>query len=119
MERNKINLKTESYLINGKEDERIFPFFELEFDEWVVFEHDKPKYYFRLNPDTESEFDIINWLVAEINNGKDLRSLISEIGRRNEKIWDIYPSQLGKEVENSYQTEKIELEYLTDRTIRK
>ena len=112
---NTIKLETESYLIKGKENGRFFPFFELEFNEWVIYENDRPKYYFGLNSDVESEFEIINRLVTELKNGKDLRNLISELGKK----WDIFPSQLGMEVENSYKTERIDLEFLTDKTIEK
>lgn len=112
---NKIILETESYLISGMENIRFFPFFELGFNEWVIYENDNPKYYIRLHSDTESK--IINWLATEIKKGEDLRNLIIELGKQIKKNWDIFPTQKGKEVENSYQTEKIELEFLTDEII--
>ncbi|MCG2419761.1 hypothetical protein K8089_12070 [Aequorivita sp. F47161] len=115
----RIKLETESYLIKGNENERFFPFLELELNEWIIYENDTPKYYFDLNSEVESEFEILNWLVAELNSGKKLQDLISELGKRKGKIWNIFPSQLGMEVETSFKTERIELEYLTDRTIEK
>ena len=119
MSKERITLETESYKINGKENERFFPFLELEFNEWIIYENDNPKYFIKLNSDVESEFKIINWLVNELKNGKDLRNLISELGKDYEKSWDIFPSQKGKEIENSFKKERIELEILTDKTIEK
>ena len=116
---NIITLETESYLITGKENKRFYPFLELEFNEWVIYENDSPKYYFGLNSDVESEFEIINWIVNELKNGKKLRDLISQLGKEYGKKWDIFPSQLGMEVESSYQTERIDLEFLTDKTLEK
>lgn len=118
MNNDKITLKTESYLIFGKENERFFPFLELEFNEWVIYENDKPKYFIDLDAEVKSELKINNWLVAELKNGGDLRILISELGKENEKKWDIFPSQKGMEVENSYKTEQIELEFLTEAKIK-
>ena len=92
---------------------------ELAFNEWVIYENDKPKYFVGLNSDVKSEFKINNWLVAELKNGKDLQNLISELGKEYDKSWNIFPSQKGLEVEKSYQTERIELEILTDKTIKK
>jgi len=37
---NKITLDTESYLVIGKENERFYPFLELEFNETVIYEND-------------------------------------------------------------------------------
>ena len=36
--KDKITLETESYLIIGKENQRFFPFLELEFNEVVIYE---------------------------------------------------------------------------------
>lgn len=116
---NKITLETESYSISGKENERFFPFLELEFNEWVIYENDKPKYYVGLNADVKSEFKINNWLVTELKKGNDLQKLISELGEKYYKSWNIFPSQKGFEVEKSYQAQRIELEILTDKTIER
>ncbi|MBD0833800.1 hypothetical protein [Aestuariibaculum sediminum] len=115
----KLTFKTESYLINGKNNERFFPFLELEYNEWVIYENDIPKYFIGLHSDVESDFEIINWLLTELKNGKNLRNLILELGKKYNKNWDIFPSQRGLEIENSYQTEQLELEVFTDKTIDK
>lgn len=115
----KVVIETESYVIRGKENDRFFPFLEPEFDEWVIYENDIPKYFIKLLPDLISEFEIINRLGEELKNGKNLRNLILELGKRYEKDWDIFPSQKGMEVENSYKTEQVELELLTDKIIQK
>ena len=115
---NTIVLVTESYLIKEKQNERFFPFLELEYNEWIIYENDKPKYYIELQSDTESEFKVINWLVSKLKEGKDLRNLIIFLGKQNNKNWDIFPTQKGMEVENSFHTERIELEFLTDKIIK-
>ena len=116
----KLNLETESYLIKGKENERFFPFLELEFNENVIYENDIPKYYLSFSDDLKTANGIGNWIMADLEkNRHNLRELVIELGKRLNLKWDIFSSKTGMEVENSYQTEKIELEILTDKTIEK
>ena len=116
----KLTFKTESYLIKGKENERFFPFLELEFNENVIYENDIPKYYLSFSDDLKIANGIGKWIMEDLeNNGHNLRQLIIELGNKLNLKWDILSSKTGKEIENSYQTEQIELEILTDKTIEK
>ena len=115
----KIALETESFLLIGEDNERFYPFLELDYNEWVIYENDQPKYYFRLDFDVNSEFEIVNWLTAEIKTGKDLQNLIMELGNKYGKEWDIFSSKKGQEREGSQRLEQIKLELLTDRLIEK
>ena len=116
----KIKLETESYLISGKENERFFPFLELEFNENVIYENDIPKYYLSFSDNLKTTNGIGNWIMADLEkNGHNLRELIVELGNRLNLKWDIFSSKTGMEIGNSYQTEQIELEILTDKTIEK
>ena len=116
----KITFETESYLINGKENERFFPFLELEFNENVIYDNDIPKYYLSFSDDLKTAHGIGNWIMAELEkNGHNLRGLIIELGEKLNLKWDIFSSNVGNHVEKSYQTEEVELEILTDKTIEK
>lgn len=116
---NKIILETESYLTKNGENQRFFPFLELEYNEWVIYEDDEPKYFFQLSTDLKSESEIINRLTSDLENGKDLRDLIIALGRQVGKKWDIFSSHQGEEIEGSFQLEKIELEKLSDQLLEK
>ncbi|WP_111684162.1 hypothetical protein [Winogradskyella tangerina] len=116
----KIILKTESYLISGKENERFFPFLELEFNENVIYENDIPKYYLRFSDDLKNAHGLGNWILTDLkNNGYNLRSLVVELGNKMNLKWDIFSKNVGNHVENSFQTEEVELEILTDIIIDK
>jgi len=116
----KLTFKTESYLIKGKENERFFPFLELEFNENVIYENDIPKYYLSFSDDLKIANGIGKWIMEDLeNNGHNLRQLVIELGNKLNLKWDILSSKTGKEIENSYKTEQIELEILTDKTIEK
>ena len=52
-------------------------------------------------------------------NGHKLDKLIVELGNSLNLKWSVFSSKIRMEVENSYQTEQIELEILTDKTIEK
>ena len=116
----KIKLETESYLISGKENERFFPFLELEFNENVIYENDIPKYYLSFSDDLKTAQGIGNWIMTDLEkNGHNLRDLIIELGNKLNLKWDIFSSNVGNQVEDSYQTEQVELEILTDKIIEK
>jgi hypothetical protein len=116
----KIKLETESYLIRGKENERFFPFLELEFNENVIYENDIPKYYLCFSDDLKTAQGIGNWIMADLEkNGHNLRDLIVELGNKLNLKWDIFSSNVGNQVEDSYQTEQVVLEILTDEIIEK
>jgi hypothetical protein len=111
----KMILNTESYLSKGTKAERFFPFFELEYNEWVIYENDSPKYFLYLSQQSKSDF--VNGIVAQIESGIDLRKIIIDLGSKFEKNWDIFSSNLGNEIKDSYKSEKIELKSLSDYVI--
>lgn len=116
----KITLETESYLVRGKENERFYPFLELEFNETVIYENDIPKYYLSFSDDLKSAHGIGNWIMVDLEkNGHKLEELIIELGNSLNLKWSIFSSNIGMEIENSYRAEQIELEILTDKTIVK
>ena len=116
----KIILKTESYLVDGKENERYFPFLELEFNENVIYENGIPKYYLSFSDDLKSAYGIGDWIMTELEkNGHNLRELIIKLGKNLNLNWDTFSSNVGKFVENSWKPEKIELIILNDKLIEK
>ena len=116
----KITLETESYLINGKNNERYFPFLEMEFNENVIYENDIPKYYLSFSEDLKSVYGIGDWIMTELGkNGHNLRELIIELGKSLNLNWDIFSSNVGEFIEDSWKPEKIELTILTDNLIEK
>ena len=118
--KDKIRLETESYLMIGKEDQRFFPFLELEFNEIVIYENDIPKYYLSFSDDLKTVNNLENWITSDLKKNKyDLRSILVELGNTLNLKWDIFSSNAGREVEKSYQTEQVELETLTDDVIEK
>ena len=116
----KITLETESYLIEGKENDRFFPFLELEFNENVIYENDIPKFYLSFSDDLKSAYGIGNWIMIDLEkNGHKLRDVIVKLGKSLNKEWDIFPSNVGKQIDRSWKSEKIELTLLTDKEIEK
>ena len=116
----KITLETESYLIEGKENDRFFPFLELEFNENVIYENDFPKYYLSFSDDLKSAYGFGNWIMIELEkNGHKLRDVIVKLGKSLDKEWDIFSSNVGKQIDGSWKSEKIELTLLTDKEIEK
>ena len=116
----KITLETESYLLEGKENERFFPFLELEFNENVIYENDVPKYYISFSDDLNSAYGIGNWIMSDLEQkGHKLREVIIELGNKLNLKWDIFSSNVGKQIDGNWKSEKIELIILTDKTIEK
>ncbi|MGB0925100.1 MAG: hypothetical protein ACPGTS_00125 [Minisyncoccia bacterium] len=113
---NTISLKTESFLVQNKL-ERFFPFFELEFNEWVIYENDIPKYFFVLN--NACDFKIITFIEKEIKNKNDLENIIINLGKKYFKNWSIFPAQKNHYIQNTQKTEDIILEILNDQVIFK
>ena len=52
-------------------------------------------------------------------NGHNLRELIIELGKSLNLDWDIFSSNVGKFIEDSWKLEKIELIILNDKLIEK
>ena len=116
----KITLETESYLIEGKENERFFPFLELEFNEDVIYENDIPKYYLSFSEDLKSAYGIGKWIMTELKkNNHDLRKTINLLGQSMNLNWDIFSTNVGKQIDGSCKSEKIQLTILTDNVIEK
>lgn len=116
----KIVLETESYLVEGKENERFFPFLELEFNEAVIYENDIPKYYISLPNDPKTTDGVQDWIINELEkNGHDLRKLIVTLGKSLNLNWDIFSSHIEKIVEESWKSESVELTVFNDRLIEK
>lgn len=115
-----ITLETESYLVEGKENKRFFPFLELEFNENVIYENDIPKYYLSFSDDLKSAHGIGNWIMADLEKKEHkLRDVIVELGKKLDLEWDIFSTNLGKQIDGSWKSEKIELILLTDKEIEK
>ena len=115
-----IKWETESYLISGKGTERYFPFLELEYNENVIYENDIPKYLLSFSEDLKSAHEVGNWIMAELEkNGHNLRELIIELGNSLNLKWDIFSSNVGNFVEDSWKSETIELIRFSDNLIEK
>ncbi len=112
---NKTIVCTESYLIRGGQDKRFYPFLELEYDEWIIYEDDFPKYYINLSLDSTSNSSFEKWLISQLKSGEKLQNLVISLGKQYGKKWSIFSSQLGMEVEGSHKSEKLELEILDDK----
>ena len=116
---NKITLDTESYLVIGKENERFYPFLELEFNETVIYENDIPKYYLSSSDDLTSAHGIGDWIMADLEkNGYKLNELIIELGNSLKLKWNISSSNAGKFVDDSWKPEIIELSVFNDSVIK-
>lgn len=105
-----ITLNSESFLFKDSEREyRVIPFYELEFNEWVIYEDGIPKYYFEIHEDSKDE--IILSIVKDLKRGKELDSIIQSIGKKHNKNWTTINNIKGQEIENSFRPETIELTY--------
>ena len=117
---NKIILETESYLINTKGKERYFPFLEMEYNEHVIYENDIPKYFLIFSEDLNSAHGVGIWIMTELKkNGHNLRELIIGLGKELDLKWDIFSSNVGKLVDDSWKIETIELIRFDDELIEK
>lgn len=116
----KITLETESYLISEKGNERFFPFLEMEYNKNVIYEDDVPKYILYFSEDLKSAHGVGNWIMDELEkNGHNLRDLIIKLGDSLNLKWDIFSSNVGKFVEDSWKSETIELIRFSDSLIEK
>lgn len=104
-----IVLETEAYL-EKETKEKFYPFYELEYNQWIVYEDDYPKYYFELVEDTNNI--VVNDLILKVKEGHDLADLIVEMGKKRNKSWSIHSSKVGKEIEDSFNNEVLKLENL-------
>jgi hypothetical protein len=117
---NKISIETESYLINKEGKDRYFPFLEMEYNEHVIYENDNPKYFLIFSEDLKSAHGVGIWIMSKLEkNGNNLRELIIELGKELNLKWDIFSSNVGNFVEESYKSETIELIRFNDKLIEK
>ena len=106
----KINLDTESYLFdeeNGKM--RAIPFFELSIDEWVIYQNQEPKYLLNFNY-RESSF--VKQISESMEQGVDLEEIIHKYGIYLGLEWTTKHNIKSKEIPDSQQPEKVELELI-------
>ena len=116
----KISFETESYLIDSTSQERYFPFLEFEFNESAIYENDIPKYFLSFSEDLKSVHEVGNWIMDDLEKkGHNLRLLIIELGSSFNLKWDIFSSNVGKFVEDSWKSETIELIRFSDNLIEK
>ena len=116
----KITLETESYLVEGKGNERFLPFLEIEYNETIIYENNVPKYYLSFSDDLDSANGLGNWFMSELKqNQNDLSKLIIEIGNRLNLKWDVFYSDFGELIEDSWKPEKVELIIFNDKLIEK
>lgn len=116
----KISFETESYLIDETGPERYFPFLEFECNESVIYENDVPKYFLSFSEDLKSAHELGDWIMDDLEkNGHNLRQLIIELGNSLNLKWDIFSSNVGKFVEDSWKTETVELTRFSDKLLEK
>lgn len=111
-----ISLETESYIINGK-NERFFPFYELEYNEWIIYEDSVPKFYFELHDQVDQKEKVLETLKSKLRKGEKLDDLIKVLGESVNKKWRINSGLQGNEDADSHKSETIELEILNDELI--
>lgn len=108
----KINLVTESFLFkNNSECFRAVPFYNLAFNELIIYEDGKVKYFIDMNNKVAPVVQIIN---EQTSRGKDTDQVIRAMGRSINRNWTTRYSIIGEEVKDSYQTETVQLHLLTD-----
>ena len=117
---NKITLKTESYLVEERGNERFFPFLEIEYNETIIYENEVPKYYLSFSSELESANGFGNWFMEELQKkGNDLSGFIVELGKSLNLNWDVFYTGFGEIIEDSWNSEVVELIEFNDRLIEK
>jgi len=106
----KINREIESYLFTGENGEfRAIPFYELSIDEWVIYQNKEPKYLLDFNY-RESSF--VKQISESMEQGADLEEIINEYGIYLGLNWSTKHNIESKEIPDSQQVEKVELEII-------
>ncbi|WP_054851589.1 hypothetical protein [Olleya sp. ITB9] len=117
---NKITLETESYLVEERGNERFFPFLEIEYNEIIIYENEVPKYYLSFSSELESANGFGNWFMEELQNkGNDLSGFIVELGKSLNLNWDVFYTGFGEIIEDSWNSEIVELIEFNDKLIEK
>ena len=116
----KITLQTESYLFEGLKGQfRTIPFYELEYNEWVIFEDGSPKYFISFDFDNPSTDPLNAEIEAKLKSGEDLDTIIKNIGLEVNKDWTVDHNIQGKEIENSWKPETVTLILFSNQTYHK
>lgn len=115
---NKITLETESYLVEERGNERFFPFLEIEYNETIIYENEIPKYYLSFSSELESANGFGNWFMEELQKkGNDLSGFIVELGKSLNLNWDVFYTGFGEIIEDSWNSEIVELIEFNDKLI--
>ncbi|NRR93267.1 hypothetical protein HSX10_16965 [Winogradskyella undariae] len=116
----KVTLETESYLVEERGNERFFPFLEIEYNETIIYENEVPKYYLSFSSELESANGFGNWFMEELQKkGNDLSGFIVELGKSLNLNWDVFYTGFGEIIEDSWNSEIVELIEFNDRLIEK
>ena len=103
-------LEIESYLFESENGQfRAIPFYELSIDEWVIYQNQKPKYLIDFNL-RESPF--IQQIQERMEQGFELEEIIYKYGVYLGLDWTTKHNIESREIENSQQTEKVNLEII-------
>jgi len=107
-----VKLQTESYLFESLDKKfRAFPFYELSYEEWVVYENGHPKYLLDFNRRNKP---LIQDLKIKLNKGEDLEDIVWKLGRFLGKEWTTKHNIEGLVIKGSQKIEAIELTLLDD-----
>tara|TARA_R110002012_G_scaffold217900_1_gene389154 strand:- start:649 stop:1503 length:855 start_codon:yes stop_codon:yes gene_type:complete len=105
-----VTLDIESYLFESENGPfRAVPFYELSTDEWVIYQNEQPQYLIDFNL-RESSF--IKQVKESMDQGFDLEEIIYKYGVYLGLDWTTKHNIKSQEIENSQQTEKVELEVI-------
>lgn len=116
----KVTLETESYLVQGEGSKRFLPFLEIEYNETIIYENEIPKYYLSFSSELESANGFGNWFMEELQKkGNDLSGFIVQLGKSLNLNWDVFYSGFGEIIEDSWNSEIVELIEFNDKLIEK
>lgn len=116
----KVTLETESYLVQGEGSKRFLPFLEIEYNETIIYENEIPKYYLSFSSELESANGFGNWFMEELQKKRnDLSGFIVELGKSLNLNWDVFYTGFGEIIEDSWNSEIVELIKFNDKLIEK
>ena len=116
----KVTLETESYLVQGEGSKRFLPFLEIEYNETIIYENEIPKYYLSFSSELESANGFGIWFMEELQKkGNDLSGFIVELGKSLNLNWDVFYTGFGEIIEDSWNSEIVELTKFNDKLIEK
>ncbi|MGB4776225.1 MAG: hypothetical protein WBP45_13705 [Daejeonella sp.] len=102
-----VTLQTQSFLFEDSDKQfRAIPFYELSFEEWIVYEHGQPKYLIDFNRRTQP---LILDFTAKLNLGEPLEETVRKLGVFLGRQWTTEHNIQGKEIPNSNMPETITL----------